>query len=164
MKTTPEALTTAIQTLRDLNEDFAEANDPAIRLRMWQAMEGAMKFTKAAEIEMRKAVFAAYFKHDKGTENIDLGQGYKLKGVAELNYNLDKTKVDDVLDGIEKMGERGAIIVETLVKYKPELSLTEYKKLAESDNQVDKNALALIQSVITTSPGSPTLTIVPPAT
>jgi hypothetical protein len=164
MPTTIENVDAAIATLRELNNDFKTVNDPSIRLQMWARMQTAMSATKAAEIEMRKAIFPVFFSHEKGTENRDIGGGWTLKGEASLNYVLDKDKIDDALDTIEELGERGAMIAETIVRVKPELSVTEYKSLLESKNAQDQKALAILQTVLTTTPGTPTLTLVPPRT
>jgi hypothetical protein len=164
MPTTIENVDTAVATLRELAADFKGVNDPSIRLQMWSRMQLALAVTKAAEIEMRKEIFPAFFSHEKGTENRDLGGGWTLKGEASLNYVLDKDKIDDALDSIEELGERGAMVAENVVRVKPELSVTEYKRLLESDNEQDKKALAILQTVLTTTPGTPTLTLGPPKT
>ena len=137
-------------------------NDTAARdAKILQWTEAAKKLAEANEIELalRNEVIAINFAEHKesGTENVELGNGYKLKAVFKLNYRLNNTDdaVDKALSKLEKAGTEGAFIAERLVKWKPELSVTEYGKL-------DPKFKKIIDEVITTSPGTPSLELVEP--
>lgn len=137
-------------------------NDTAARdAKIMQWTEAAKKLAEAKEVELalRNEVIALNFEGHKesGTENVELGNGYKLKAVFKLNYRLNNTDdaVDKALSKLEKAGTEGAFIAERLVKWKPELSVTEYGKL-------DPKFKKIIDEVITTSPGAPSLELVEP--
>lgn len=137
-------------------------NDTTTRdAKILQWTESAKKLAEAKEIELalRNEVIALNFEGHKesGTENVELGNGYKLKAVFKLNYRLNNTDdaVDKALSKLEKAGTEGAFIAERLVKWKPELSVTEYGKL-------DPKFKKIIDEVITTSPGTPSLELVEP--
>lgn len=118
----------------------------------WSKAVRELAAAKELEAELRKQVVDTQFDSNKteGTQTISLGNGWKLKAVKTLNYNLDKDEVDAALANIEESCENGQFIAERLVKFKPELSVSEYKKL-------DASAKKLIDAVLTTKPGTPQL-------
>jgi hypothetical protein len=134
-------------------------------LMIWQ--DAQVKLAAAKEIEMEARKIAVDFCFDqnkeKGTENIELGNGYKAKAVKKLNFGFIKTEegkvnkfaIEKALQKIEKDGEAGELIAERLVKWTPDLSMTEYNLLTEKHKKI-------IDEVIVVTPGSPTLEIVPP--
>jgi len=129
-------------------------------LQEWLDTKKLLDVAKDAEMKAREAVVAAFpfdASKEEGTQNIDLANGWKLKVVKKLNYKLDNTEdaTDKALDKLEKMGPEGMFIAERLVKWKPELSVSEYRKLSASFK-------AVIDTVLTTSPGAPTLELVEP--
>lgn len=132
-------------------------------LTAWKEAKAALDRYKALESEHRKSVVETFSQDAKpghsGTENVDVGWGYKLKIVHGLTYKLDNAndgeKLDKVLDQIEKSMEGGNIIAERLVKWKPELSVSEYKLLSPANK-------ALIDSVLTITDATPTVTLVAP--
>lgn len=146
-------------------EQFQAINDPTVRLQAWQAIDAELTRIKALEAEARKLCVADYFKEPtEGTNNYDLGNGWTLKGVVKNNYRLAANdKVDDALDKIEKLGERGKFIAERIFRYKPDLSLTEYKGL-DLTNPTDAAVKAIVDEVLTIQPGMPSLEIVAPKT
>ncbi len=131
----------------------------------WQDSKIALERAKELEMQLRKQIVDFAFDPNKqsGTENVELGNGYKLKAVKTLRYSfvknadnkLDKAAIDKALAKIEKDGAVGELIAERLVKWTPDLSLTEYKLLSEKHKLI-------IDSVIVTTEGSPTLEIVEP--
>ena len=124
----------------------------------WDKAKKELARLKVLESDLRQLIINSDFKNHKldGTENVELGKGYKLKAVFKTNYSFpDKDKLDVVLAAIEKAGPDGEYVAERLVKYKPELSVSEYKKLDEVYKK-------LIDTVIITKPTSPTLELVIP--
>lgn len=118
----------------------------------WNEAKKELDALKEREMEMRKHIVSSQFDEDKvGTQNVELGNGWKLKAVTTVRYNVerDTEKVDDVLDQLEDWQ------AERLVKWKPELSVSEYKKLDDADREK-------VDSILTIVPGSPTLTLVAP--
>lgn len=131
----------------------------------WEKAKAAIEAAKTVEMEWRKKAVAFAFNPEQksGTERIELGNGYEAKAVKKINYGFiknsenktDKDKIEEALEKIEKLDPAGAYIADHLIKWTPELSLTEYKKLAP-------NLKAIIDTVIVTSEGAPTLEIIPP--
>lgn len=135
-------------------------------LSRWEASKAALEAAKEAEMTLRKKVVDIAFDPNKkaGTERVELANGYELKSVKKINYGfvkgvdgkgVDKNKIDAALAVIEADGPVGELIAQRLVKWSPELSLTEYKQLSEAHKKA-------IDAVIVTSDGAPTLEIVPP--
>jgi len=131
----------------------------------WDEAKKELEKAKAEEMSLRKQVVHLAFDTTKlsGTERVPLYNGYELKGVKKLNYGfihnaedkVDKARIDNALTLIEKADPNGAFIAERLVKWTPELSKTEY-------NQLSKPLKTIIDAVIVTSEGAPTLEIVAP--
>lgn len=135
-------------------------------LLLWTQAKEQLEAAKAVEMEYRTAVVNFAFDPNKqsGTERIELGNGYELKAVKKINFGwikdeagkLNKRAIDKALEKIEKVGGAvGELIAERLVKWTPDLSLTEYK-------QLDEKFKRIIDEVIVTSEGAPTLEIIPP--
>lgn len=139
-------------------------------LQEWEDSKRKLEQAKADEMELRKKVVAFNFDHNKleGTERVELANGYQLKAVKKLNYKLvspfeNMTVVDAVdaaLTELESFGPEGKFIAERVVKWSCDLSLSEYRKLDEIPNG-DKYK-AIIDKVVATDEGAPTLEIVPP--
>lgn len=131
------------------------------KIMLWQEAVKRLAFAKEAEAILRKEVLKEAFSFDsddrEGTENVELGNGYKLKAVFKLNRRLNNKDdaVDKVLSKIEKTGAEGQFIADRLVKWKPELSLTEYKNCPDKFKK-------LIDEVLTASPATPSLELVEP--
>ncbi len=148
--------------------NFSEAEYIAERDRLlvdWQAKKAALEVAKEDELTARK--LAVMFMHDPAksgtTENVELGGGYKATMKVPVRYGFiqnaegktDKARIEKALSKIEKDGEAGELIAERLVKWTPELSLTEYKQLSDKYRKI-------IDDVIITSEGTPTLEIKEP--
>ena len=149
-------------------KNYTEAEFIAERDRLllaWEESKKALEVAKEKEMEQRKTVVAFAFDLNKesGTERIELGNGYQAKAVKKVNYGfvktedgkLNKAAIDKALSKIEKTGPAGELIAERLVKWTPDLSLTEYKQLPEK-------LKSIIDEVIVTSEGAPTLEIIAP--
>ena len=163
---------TRIEGLIDWKQPLTETDKKEYAyylLAKWEASKTALEVAKADEMEWRRKIVAFAFNPEKksGTERIDLENGYQAKAVKKLNYGfvkreadgkLDKAAVDAALTAIETMHPAGAYIAENLVKWTPELSLTEYKKLVGDLAPLK----AVIDKVIVTTDGAPTLEIVAP--
>lgn len=127
-------------------------------LQAWLDAKNALDAAKATEMELRSKVIEGFNfdpKKAAGTEYADLANGWRLKAVKKQNYNLDKDKTDAALSELEKSGSDGQFIADRLVKWKPDLSIAEYRKL----NATHK---AIIDRVLTVTPGSPSLELIEP--
>lgn len=84
-----------------------------------------------------------------GVENVDTGMG-KIKITHKLEYKftgVPNDRIDTMLDAIEKSQEGGNVIAERLVIWKPELSVSEYKRLMPQQK-------ALVDAILTIKPAS----------
>lgn len=119
----------------------------------WQQMAEQLEALKARELELRLQVAEIYFPEagDEGTTSMDLNDGWQLKLVKRVNRRLANSKGET--DAIVK--QLPPEVAEKAIAWKPELKLRDYKKLAPEFR-------AIIDSVVTTSPGTPSLKLVPP--
>lgn len=141
---------------------FNETANRDAKILQWQEAVKTLAAAKEAEAALRKEVLSGAFNFDpealrEGTENVELGQGYKLKAVFKINRSFagGQEAVEKALQKIEKTGPEGEFIAERLVKWKPELSVTEYKKLPEKFKK-------LFDEVVTSKEAMPTLELVAP--
>lgn len=136
-------------------------------MMLWQKQVEALAALKEDEIELRKEVVRLKVdKPHEGMNNVDLGNGYTLKAGIKINYCLDKDndKIEAALDQIEAIGNEGKFIAERLVKWTPTLSLTEYRTLCDDATKSPdkKRILDIVNTVLTTSDGTPSLEIKAP--
>jgi hypothetical protein len=121
----------------------------------WRAAKAALDAAKVRENDARAALIATVSDiadpMATGTENIDIGSGV-VKIVRKLNYSFttDNDGIDAVLDEIEKSMEGGNIIADRLVKWKGELSLSEYKLLTPENR-------ARIDRILEAKPATPSV-------
>ena len=132
----------------------------------WQKAKDALATAAETEAALRRKVYAEGFPEPKeGVNNLDLGGGYTLKATRKINYNLKETKegaeTSAALDAIEHIGNEGEFIAQRIVTWKPSLSVSEYKKL-DVTNPTHKKIKDIIDGVLTTSDGMPTLEVVYP--
>lgn len=137
-------------------------------LNEWLDAQKALTKAKDEEMKLRKQIVADIIQAkpgEKGTRNFELNAGYKLKAVLKLNYKLNNDEVDATLDRIEKLGDEGKFIVDRIVKFKPELSVTEYNSLNDRAANGDVMAKAFIKElnkILTIEDASPSLELVEP--
>ncbi len=130
-------------------------------LAEWVQAKQTLEAAKAREIELRKAIVAddSFFDPDKeeGTETFDLGGGYKLKATKKINYSMANKQGETfaALKALSSLGPASQRIAKDLVNFSASLRLSEYKKLDDQERRI-------IDEVITTRPGSPTLELVEP--
>ncbi len=126
-------------------------------LAKWEAARSMLEKAKLHEMELRKQVQTSFFPTPKeGTQRVELAAGWSLKFVHKTNYSFDdKIKLHFILTQIEALGEEGPFIAKRLIKFTPELSLTEYKALTPPYRK-------LIDEVLVTKPASPSLELEAP--
>lgn len=119
-------------------------------LEEWYKLQQQLKQVKEDEMELRKYIFETLFPNPVvGVNTANIGHGYELRATVKLNYTVDKAALisaSDTFDGAD-------IDPVKLIKYKPELSLTEYNKLTNEQRR-------LFDYCLVTKPGSPTMEIV----
>lgn len=143
-------VTTVNQTNRGSQMLSQEKTDLLAR---WQAAKTTAANAVITERELRAVVIAAFSTETdemkSGIEKIDLGfDKWELKITHALDYKLaDKDAVTMALTQIASSMDGGNIIAERLVKWKPELSVSEYKLLNGGQR-------ATIDRVLTIKPAS----------
>lgn len=133
-------------------------------LNAWRISKERVEQIKASEMELRLMVTAVFSTPEvrSGTERVELGNGYELKLVKSINYNV-KSKHDGVSNTVAvqnalaklKLLPHGDLIGERVIKTKFELSLTEYKQLTPEMK-------AIIDDVVETTDGAPKVDIIAP--
>lgn len=128
-------------------------------IQQWHSTCQQLETLKALEMQLRLEVLKEYFKYKQddreGTQREELGNDYELKAVFRLNYRLDASAVPKALYKIEKHNGEGKFIAERLIKWKPELVISEYRKLPDK-------YLKIINEVLTVIPGTPSLDLIAP--
>jgi hypothetical protein len=131
-------------------------------IHKWTNAQKVLEAAKEAESILRDKVAMEVFNFDEnalktGTENLELGKGFKLKAEFKLNYSLNNKDdaVDKMLTKLEKSGEDGKFIAERVVRFKPELSVTEYKNLSPKHK-------AIVDTVLSVKSSKPAISLVPP--
>lgn len=155
-------------------EAFVERRDKEIQT--WLDAKPVLEQAKSAEAEARATVTKTLFPEPKkGTQRYNLNGGYKVKLVYGLTYTLgNKEAVDGegkaisiesqvraVEEKIMALGPEARLLLDRLIKWKPELSGSEYEKL-DSDDETQVAIRNLIDEVLTIKPASPQLTFEEP--
>lgn len=138
-------------------------DNPDTLILAWRDSQAQLENAKSVEMALRRAVFEIKFPDPKeGTQRFELGNGWKLKAQFPYNYKLDPEKAEDTLDKIAKLSPTAAVIADRLCKWKPEVSIKEYRLLCEDKSPEGEKARKLLDAILTITPGSPQLEIEPP--
>ena len=112
----------------------------------------AAKLIVEKEMELRKLVVASFFPEAKeGTNNADLGDGWKLKFTNNFEYKLDEAVMDNIRWQLTEAG----FSPDRVFSYTPKIMLKEYRGLPD-------NIKPIVDSALTIKPKSPTLELVAP--
>lgn len=124
----------------------------------WNEKIQALAVAKQEELELRNALITMGWGPaiGEGTHTKELGEGWQLKAKGVYNYKLDKDN-EKVLKAIEKIDTLAPSVGAMIVRWKPELNVSMYRELMPT-------LRAVIQEVLTITPGQPQLELVPPKT
>jgi hypothetical protein len=139
----------------------------------WREAQRQLNIFKDAEATLRAQIVATYFDpaKEKGTEHLQLGEGYKLTCVKKLTAKIDRSRIDEKLNEIETVNAEAKFIADRLFKWNPELSTTEWNDVserAEGGNETCQKIMEILIGgpkdipVVTFAPGMPSLTFVEP--
>lgn len=152
-----------------LTEERLSADKDGL-LMLWERYKRKLTLIKDFEMELRKLAVQFLVQQVEepktGVNNVDLGGGYTAKVGLKLNYKLEgnNEQIESILDKIETCGNEGKFIAERLVRWSADLSVTEYKDLQEQakTSDVSKQILAILNEIVVTDDGAPTLEIKEP--
>jgi len=149
-----------MQTLQ--TENYAVVSPEVSELlSRWLAAKQNLEAAKEAEMALRNAVvFASKLfdpTKDKGTQRVQIGNGWEAKAVKSLTYKIENKKGEAfvALAKLSELGESSARIAQNLFSFDANLRTTEYEKL-NADEKV------LIDQILTIKPGTPSLELVAP--
>ena len=118
----------------------------------WYALQNQMREIKEREMELRRKIFAFYFRDAvEGTNKLEMQDGYTLTAKRVINRSVDKGSLVTLTPELQAAG----IKVDDLVEWKPSLKLSAYRKLTEAQTQI-------FDQVLVVKDGSPSLEIVAP--
>lgn len=97
------------------------------QLQLWFQKQAQLAELKTEEILLRKDLSAFYFRKPvEGVNRLDLGGGFDLKLDFGYDYKVDEAALNSVKQADIK---RLKLDLDSLVTYKPELSITAFRKL-----------------------------------
>ncbi len=121
-------------------------------LEEWYKVQEELSALKSREILLRNKIFKGLFTDPKeGTNTHTLSDGYAIKGQHVINRSVDVASLTNMREELDK----AKVPVESLIKYKPELAVAEYRKLNDEQR-------AMFDAVLIIKPGTPQLEIVKP--
>ena len=134
----------------DVNTELEEPPVTQSEIDNWYRIVKELKALKKTESVLRKRISSFYFPTpDEGTNIHDLGGGFNLKLTSKLTRSIDEA----LLQAHKLEFVDFDIDVDKLIKLKPSLVLSQYKKLS------DKQTL-IFDQVLTIKPATPALEIV----
>lgn len=121
-------------------------------LEVWYALSKELAELKAKEMNLRKKLFDAYFQEPvEGTNKFPLANGFALNGKYVISRTVDQALLQASMDNLRSK----QIIVDEVIRWKPELVISAYRKLT-------KEQLHAIDQCLDIKAGSPSLEIVFP--
>lgn len=121
-------------------------------LERWYVLQEELARKRNEEQLLRQKIFNGMFNDPvEGTNNLDLADGYVLKGKRVINRTVDEAAFKSSIEELAKNGIR----TDEIVKYKPELVTSAYRKLTEEQRH-------LMDTVLIIKDGMPGLEIVLP--
>jgi len=133
------------------------------KLALWQQLTQQLDELKAKEIELRNEIIDTIVPQDKveGAATFEIGNGWKLTATRKQNYSLDKQHLNTLQDILPEN------IWDDLVRWKPELSMTAYRKSLPAyaqalPEETRKSLSEALVNAVTIRPGTPELKLEAP--
>ena len=121
-------------------------------LERWYTVQKQLSKLKGEEQLLRQKIFAGMFPDPKeGTNSVDLADGFVIKGKRVINRTVDDAAYKASIEELAKAG----IPTDEIIRYKPELAVSAYRKLTEEQTH-------LMDTVLIIKDGMPGLEIVKP--
>lgn len=121
-------------------------------LMSWYEIKQKLDKLKYEESVLRKKLFSDFFVNPKeGTNKMQLEDGYVLNAQHVINRKIDEAALDSLKPALEAEG----IVVDNVVRWKPEVNIGVYRKLSDEDRKK-------FDTVLIITDGSPQMSIVKP--
>lgn len=121
-------------------------------LERWYIVQEELSKLKNEEQLLRQKIFKGMFHNPaEGVNSIPLADGFVLKGKRVINRTVDEAAFKSSIEELAKHGIR----TDEIVRYKPELVISAYRKLTEEQRH-------LMDTVLIIKEGMPGLEIVKP--
>lgn len=107
-------------------------------LREWYVLKEQLDQIKAREMQLRLAIYRHYFQNPvEGTNTLPLedGTGAVIKGVHKIDRKVDEASLAALRQQINEDPATPRVSLDKLVRWKPELSVSEYRKLTAEEQQ-----------------------------
>lgn len=135
----------------ELNKAPVEAMTLEQAIQEWWLLDQHRKEVQARELELRKHIFAQSFPaptEGSSGNKMPLAEGWILQGDYKINRTVDEATVAS----LRAMGDNVASLVDSVVRWKPELNLKVWKAMAEEDRK-------LLAEMVIEKPGTPALEV-----
>lgn len=121
-------------------------------LNAWHSACEELTKIKEKELALRKKISAFFFPNPtEGTNKAPLADGWIIKLTHVVNRTIDMAAVTNLGEEFTAAGIR----TDVLIKYKPEVSISNYRSMTEAQRNLFDQALTL-------RPGTPQVEIVKP--
>lgn len=121
-------------------------------INTWYALQEQVEVTKEKEMALRKKIAAALFpKPVEGTNTLPLSEGWVMKMKHTINRKVDVPLLTTLAASLTAQG----IPIDSLIRYKPDVDTTEYRKLTAEQR-------VLFEQVLDIKEGTPALEIMLP--
>lgn len=120
-------------------------------LREWYQVNEHLSDVKARELLLRKRLFAEAFPSPtEGAKDNKhaLSDGWILQG----DYKINRTVDEAALTTLRSSGHNVAALVDSVIRFKPEVKLKEWKALSDDDRR-------LLADLVIEKPGTPSLEV-----
>ena len=118
----------------------------------WYDAQKKLEVLKDYELKLRNKIFKGCFKNPReGVNKFPLTEGWILKADHKINRKVDEALLTAMAPKFREVG----INPDVLVKWKPELAVSEYRKLTEEEHK-------LFDQVLEIKEGTPQMEIVLP--
>lgn len=136
------------------------------KLADWTVAKTRLQDLQKLENTLRKELVAELFAdRTEGTETLALAHGYKLKATKKVNYYVGNDQLTRLEVMLNKL--KGEALFTSLFRFKPELSVTQYKQALPVFLETLAPAAAArvrqqLAETITIAPAMPTLELIEP--
>lgn len=128
-------------------------------LKEWYALKQQLDELKNKEVVLRQFIFNGIFtKPEEGVNKHDIndGTGAVLKGTYVINRKVNEEQLEELETSLSDPNSNlPQLDLDKLIKWKPEVSITEYRKLTDEQRN-------LLDQTLVIKPGMPSLEIVIP--